>query len=404
MSGARERRYVKTRFEGVFYRLSARRDPRSGEADRVYCFWYADKEGKGHWKTVGRHSKGVRARTAKAARTEFLAGGDAPAAPRAGFTVGDAVDAYAAWAENSGNSMRGRLPQYTRHLAPRLRAVPLAEVTPAMLVRIRDELLRTPVVNRGPGRRLAAHSINEMFAFVRAAVNRAAAAGLWRGSNPFATRRGSPWEALKVNNRRLRFFTPEEARRLLAELGDRIPQLRDMALLSLRTGLRATEIFKLKGQDLNAHANVLHIISKGGARAAVRIPEDLTAMLAAYGRGPGEPLFKNPDGGAFARIPPGFGRAVKKLRLAPEDGDTLYAVTFHTFRHTFASWLAQSGKVSLLELQKLMRHKHIDMTLRYAHLMPGQESEKLAIIAAVLAQPPQDAARSQGAARPPGGG
>ena len=26
-------------------------------------------------------------------------------------------------------------------------------------------------------------------------------------------------------------------------------------------------------------------------------------------------------------------------------------------RHTFASWLAQSGKVTLMELQKLMRHK-----------------------------------------------
>ena len=37
-------------------------------------------------------------------------------------------------------------------------------------------------------------------------------------------------------------------------------------------------------------------------------------------------------------------------------------------RHTFASWLAQSGKVTLMELQKLMRHKNITMTMRYAHL------------------------------------
>ena len=54
-------------------------------------------------------------------------------------------------------------------------------------------------------------------------------------------------------------------------------------------------------------------------------------------------------------------------------------------RHTFASWLAQSGKVTLLGLQKLMRHKNITMTMRYAHLFPGQESEKLSIIGEMLA-------------------
>ena len=54
------RKYTKTKFEGVFFRQSAKRDPRTGEYDKIYCFWYADHEGKGHWKTVGRHSKGVR--------------------------------------------------------------------------------------------------------------------------------------------------------------------------------------------------------------------------------------------------------------------------------------------------------------------------------------------------------
>ena len=54
-------------------------------------------------------------------------------------------------------------------------------------------------------------------------------------------------------------------------------------------------------------------------------------------------------------------------------------------RHTFASWLAQSGKVTLMELQKLMRHKNTTMTMQYAHLFSGQESEKLSIIGDMLA-------------------
>jgi integrase len=85
------------------------------------------------------------------------------------------------------------------------------------------------------------------------------------------------------------------------------------------------------------------------------------------------------------KLPQPFGFAVKRLGFAPEDGDSLYAVTFHTLRHTFASWLAQSGKVSLIELQKLMRHANINMTMRYAHLIPGQETEKLSVIEDILA-------------------
>jgi hypothetical protein len=32
-----------------------------------------------------------------------------------------------------------------------------------------------------------------------------------------------------------------------------------------------------------------------------------------------------------------------------------------------------------------MRHANINMTMRYAHLIPGQESEKLSIIDGILA-------------------
>ncbi len=41
---------------------------------------------------------------------------------------------------------------------------------------------------------------------------------------------------------------------------------------------------------------------------------------------------------------------------------------FHDLRHTFASHMASSGKITLFELQKLMNHQSITMTLRYAHL------------------------------------
>ncbi len=49
--------------------------------------------------------------------------------------------------------------------------------------------------------------------------------------------------------------------------------------------------------------------------------------------------------------------------------DNRQKVSFHTLRHTFASWLAIQG-TSLYEIKELMGHKSITMTERYAHLMP----------------------------------
>jgi integrase len=396
MSDKTSRKYIKTKFEGVFYRLSPKRDPKTGQPDKVYAFWYADHEGKGHWKTVGRHSQGVRPQTARNARADYLseiaATGVSPM-ERDKVTVGQAVEAYLAWGRNEGKYVDQHYRQYVAHVKAKIHATPIVEVTPGLLSALKGELLKAPIKTAKPkkgdkakpAKLLAGSTVNNIFNFMRSSINRAIGTGMWSGANPLSTK-GGVWSMVKINNSRLRFFTKVEAKALLADLEATNPQLRDMSLLSLRTGLRCTEIFKLKGADVDANAGVLHVIAKGGRRTPVRVPADMIAMLRAYDRKPGEPIFQAPRSGkALTKTPAAFAFAVKRQGLAPEDGDTLYAVTFHTFRHTFASWLAQSGKVTLLELKDLMRHANIAMTMRYAHLIPGQATEKLSIINDVLA-------------------
>ena len=59
-------------------------------------------------------------------------------------------------------------------------------------------------------------------------------------------------------------------------------------------------------------------------------------------------------------------------------------IWLHTFRHTYASWLAMSGTVTLLELKALLRHESTRMTERYAHLIPDNLVEQSSKINHIL--------------------
>ncbi len=294
MSDVTSRKYIKTKFEGVYYRQSAKRDPRTGLLDRIYCFCFTDTQGKGHWKTVGRHSKGIRPALVQKERAKFLAEiavtGVTPV-EREKVAIGDLVDAYLEWGKSEGKSVSQHYSQYQAHLKDKIHSLPVVELTPNLLSTLKAQLLKTPTGNTkakkstgkskartGKRKTLAGQTVNNIFSFMRSAINHAIATSMWSGVNPLSTK-GGTWKMVTANNERLRFLTREEAKALLDDLEKRHPQLHDMALLSLRTGLRPTEIFKLRGQDVDANACGLYIIQKGGKRVFVRVPEDMIRML-----------------------------------------------------------------------------------------------------------------------------
>jgi hypothetical protein len=64
---------------------------------------------------------------------------------------------------------------------------------------------------------------------------------MWGGANPV-----KEVKLPRLNDRRERFLTTEEADRPLAELKEVSRQLYEIAFLSLYTGMRAGEIFAVK--------------------------------------------------------------------------------------------------------------------------------------------------------------
>ena len=184
------------------------------------------------------------------------------------------MDAYLEWGRSEGKYVDQHYSQYNAHLKNKIHALPVVELTPNLLSSLKAQLLKTPTGNTKPKKAagksntktrkrktLAGQTVNNIFSFMRSAINRAVATGMWSGVNPLSTK-GGTWKMVKANNERLRFLTREEAKALLDDLEKRHPQLHDMALLSLRTGLRPTEIFKLRGQDVDANACGFYVIRK----------------------------------------------------------------------------------------------------------------------------------------------
>ncbi len=160
-----------------------------------------------------------------------------------------------------------------------------------------------------------------------------------------------------------------------------------MALLSLRTGLRATELFSLTGADLQPEHGVIHLTGKGGRRELVRVHDpdgSLFGMLQNYVTGPSALLFRARNGKRIVTLSDTFQRVCTAFGLNKEDTPETMRAIFHTLRHSFASWHAQSGKVTLYELQTLMRHRRIEMTQRYAHLIPEDVAAKQSVILDML--------------------
>lgn len=94
----------------------------------------------------------------------------------------------------------------------------------------------------------APRSIAYVLSVIRQVYNFARRTGLYAGEWPGAD------QAVKIprkDNRRQRFLTHVEADKLMAALQVKSPILYDIALLSLHSGLRAGEIFKLTWADID---------------------------------------------------------------------------------------------------------------------------------------------------------
>ena len=245
-------------------------------------------------------------------------------------------------------------------IAPVIGGRPIREVMPLHLEKIKKAMTKA-------GR--AARSVQYCLAIIRQVFNYALMNNLFAGKNPAGSTGGVKRPTL--DNRRTRFLSRQEAADLLAELAKRSADVHDMALFSLYTGARAGEVFSLQWSDVDLFKGVVLLKdTKSGKNRPVFLTDEVKAMLAH--RRPADAqgsalVFPGRDGVRIVQISDSFTRAIDKLQLNEGVTDRRQRLTFHSLRHSFASWLAMDG-VDLYHIKELLGHSDLKLTERYSHL------------------------------------
>jgi integrase len=278
---------------------------------------------------------------------------------------------YLDWSKTNKVSWRDDTTRYNKHIKPILGKDPAHKISPLKL-----EALKSALNKKG----LAPATIKQCLVLARQIFNKAIAWGIFDGENPFKNATLNNRKLLEVpDNRRNRFLQLDEARSLLGALAVKSPQVHDMSLLSLDTGMRRGEVFSLKWPDIDLKNELIHIKdTKNNRNRQAFMTQRVKQMLIKRKteRSGAGFVFQTKNGGGINYIYKIFDRTVNSLGFNEGLKDTRDRVVFHTLRHTFASWLALN-ETPILTIKELGGWQSLDMVERYAHLIPDQKREAI---------------------------
>ena len=359
------------KFIGVYYRLLE-------DKSRTYRVSYKDPiEKKTKWLTIGNSKQGFNEAFAHQKRSEIISKlrfGDDPNIPilknkQTQTTLDDLANNYFndLLSQRDNKSTKSSKAKYFSHISPTLGAVPFTQLSKDHAKKLQTALIKKEYANQ---------TINSVIELSSRVVNYNIKNDLIKGSNPFYG-----FKKLKVDGERERYLTKEEVNTLLTQTkADKTLHL--FTLLALSTGARLNGILSIQKKDIDLKKGTIKIKDhKGDETYQGFIKNDTRELL--------EETIKDLNSNDYV-ISYNHGKLTddKRIqrRLKPildnlfnkelNTNDTLNRVVIHTLRHTFASLLAIND-VSIYKIMKLMNHKDIKMTMRYAKLAPNSGQEDI---------------------------
>ena len=243
---------------------------------------------------------------------------------------------------------RGR-PSRKREVRPRLGHIRVDRLTSADVVRFHNALREVP------------YEANRALALLSALMSFAEQQG-WRprGSNPVKG------VAKFREHRRERFLSLAEFGRLAqvlddVERGGRISLFTVAAIrLLILTGARREEVRTLRWRDIDAERGLALLPDSKTGPKAIHLSPPALQLLAQLPQLVGNPFVFAGASELPVRDLQGPWEKIRKLAGFPE-------LRLHDLRHSYASLLAASG-TPLLVIGKLLGHRNVATTARYAHL------------------------------------
>ena len=231
---------------------------------------------------------------------------------------------------------------------------PLVKITPLVMNQVCIDLEE----ERG----LSGSTINRVISAVSTVLNHCSSMGVVEFTPPKFQRR-------KEGEHRLTWFTKEEIEAMHAAALD--PFARDdiasIVLVAAYTGMRQGELLKLRVKDIDLGTQQIYIGGRDGFETKGKnfrtVPIHGRIQQVIHNRceyAKRDTLIFGDDwpSGKDQLI-----RAFKKVRNYSVKKDDKW--TFHSLRHTFATWCAEAG-VPIRTIMGLMGHANVETTLRYA--------------------------------------
>lgn len=277
-------------------------------------------------------------------------------------------------------SLKDDRSRWNAYLAP-----DLADKLPSEIVTLDVQRINKKLKDRGLSQQTRKHALVLLKRIISHAVN----AG--RIPNPYgkAFKIDVKAEIGKLHNETTEDLTQEQLDRLLVAL-NRAPdqQAANVMRLALATGMRRSELYRLRWDDCLFDRGLIRIVGPKGGRD-VLIPMNATARRVLENI----PRITTTDKEQSSWVFPGRNpqnhvvdlkkpiNAIKRDAQLPKDFRPL-----HGLRHAFACNLMNSGKVTLPTLQRLMTHRSVEMTLRYGRIRDKQLEEASSVMDEILTQ------------------
>jgi integrase len=348
------------------------------DGDISYSIMYKDEDNKTKRFTVGKKSSGITETYAYNKRNEFVNKiklGEEPTAvtnkkKQEIITLDSvAVESYEQKEKHNRNNQKSKR-KYELHVSPTLGKKDIKSITAKDIETLQSKKLIGKLPEIKP---LSPKMVNTILGELSTVFNYAIDKGLIV-LNPI-----KKVKSLKVDNKRERYLNKDEISLLLKHTKED-EQLHIFTLLALTTGARANAIASLTPRDINFDTKIINILDEKNSEryTAFLAHDELESLLQNRTSGikVNSLILEDNNPNVYNQI---SYKMASLLDTLFNDGitDTKHRVVIHSLRHTFASHLAING-TPIFTIQKLLNHKDINMTLRYAKLAPdsGRDSVK----------------------------